>query len=157
MPRLSRLHQLDRLQLLLVGMLVVLGLMTLYSASAADFRRQLLSLLLGVVAYVVAAALDYRRLERFVLPAYGAALLLLLAVHLAGHTALRARRWIPIAGFPLEPSDLSKIVVLVVIARHFALREGGERKGATPVCALPLAAPAMILSPPPPDLAAPTV
>lgn len=152
MPRLSRLHQLDRLQLLLVGMLVVLGLMTVYSASVADFRRQLLSLLLGVIAYLVAAALDYRRLERFVLPAYGAALLLLLAVHFAGHSALGARRWISIAGFPLEPSELSKIVVLVVLARHFAVREGAERKLRTLLGAIALAAPPMVLILLQPDL-----
>ena len=152
MPRLSRLHQLDRLQLLLVGMLVVLGLMTVYSASVADFRRQLLSLLLGVIAYLVAAALDYRRLERFALPAYGAALLLLLAVHFAGHSALGARRWISIAGFPLEPSELSKIVVLVVLARHFAVREGAERKLRTLLGAIALAAPPMVLILLQPDL-----
>ena len=152
MPRLNRLHQLDRLQLLLVGMLVVLGLMTVYSASVADFRRQLLSLLLGVIAYLVAAALDYRRLERFALPAYGAALLLLLAVHFAGHSALGARRWISIAGFPLEPSELSKIVVLVVLARHFAVREGAERKLRTLLGAIALAAPPMVLILLQPDL-----
>ena len=152
MPRLSRLHQLDRLQLLLVGMLVVLGLLTVYSASTGDFHRQLLSLLLGVVAYVVAAGLDYRRLDRFVLPAYGAALLLLLAVHFAGHSALGARRWISIAGFPLEPSELSKIIVLVVLARHFAVREGAERKLQTLLGAIALAVPPMILILLQPDL-----
>ena len=41
---LGRLHNLDRLQLLLAGMLLTLGLMTVYSASAADFHKQLTSL-----------------------------------------------------------------------------------------------------------------
>ena len=52
MVRLGPFHRLDRLQVLLAGMLLVLGLMTVYSASATDFRKQLLTLGLGVAAYV---------------------------------------------------------------------------------------------------------
>ncbi|TMD52997.1 MAG: rod shape-determining protein RodA, partial [Chloroflexi bacterium] len=100
---LGRLHNLDRLQLLLTGMLVTLGLMTVYSASTVDFRKQLLSLGVAAAAYVLAAFTDYRRLARLALPAYAACLLLLLAVHFLGHSALGAKRWISIAGFPLEP------------------------------------------------------
>ena len=151
MVRLGKLHLLDRLQLLLAGMLVVLGLMTVYSASTADFRKQLLSLLLGVAAYLVAARVDYRRLERFVLPAYGACLLLLLAVHFAGHSALGARRWISLGGFPLEPSELCKVVVLVALARHFAVR-GAERRLRTTLGAIALAVPPMVLILLQPDL-----
>jgi len=139
--RLGKLHLLDRLQLLLAGMLVVLGLMTVYSASTADFRKQLLSLLLGIAAYLVLATVDYRRVERLVLPAYGACLLLLLAVHFGGHSALGARRWISIGGFPLEPSELCKVVVLVALARHFALRQGSERRLRTMLGAIVLALP----------------
>ena len=141
MVRLGKLHLLDRLQLLLAGMLVVLGLMTVYSASTADFRKQLLSLLLGIAAYLVFATVDYRRVERLVLPAYGACLLLLLAVHFGGHSALGARRWISIGGFPLEPSELCKVVVLVALARHFALRQGSERRLRTMLGAIVLALP----------------
>jgi rod shape determining protein RodA len=150
--KLGRLHLLDRLQLLLAGMLLVLGLMSVYSASSADFRKQLLSLLLGVAAYLVAARVDYRRLEPFLLPAYGGCLLLLLAVHFAGHSALGARRWISLGGFPLEPSELCKVVVLVALARHFAVRQGAERKLRTMLGAIALGVPPMILILLQPDL-----
>jgi rod shape determining protein RodA len=150
--RLGKLHLLDRLQLLLAGMLVVLGLMTVYSASTADFRKQLLSLLLGIVVYLVLATLDYRRVERFVLPAYGACLLLLLAVHFGGHSALGARRWISLGGFPLEPSELCKVVVLAALARHFAVRQGNERRLRTMLGAIGLALPPLALILVQPDL-----
>ncbi|MDQ6919868.1 MAG: FtsW/RodA/SpoVE family cell cycle protein, partial [Candidatus Dormibacteraeota bacterium] len=152
MVSLGRLHFLDRLQLLLVGMLAVLGLMTVYSASAVDFRKQVVSLLLGAGAYVVAGRVDYRRLERLVLPAYGACLLLLLAVHFGGHSALGARRWISLGGFPLEPSELCKVIVLVALARHFAVREGAERKLRTLLGAIALAVPPLVLILLQPDL-----
>jgi rod shape determining protein RodA len=150
--RLGRLHRLDRLQLLLAGMLLVLGLMTVFSASVADFRRQLLSLVLAAVAYAFAATVDYRRLERFILPAYGFCLLLLLAVHFAGHSALGAQRWISIAGFPLEPSELSKVIMLLVLARHFAVRRGRERELRTLAEAIALALPPLVLILMQPDL-----
>ncbi|HVD01286.1 MAG TPA: rod shape-determining protein RodA [Candidatus Dormibacteraeota bacterium] len=152
MTRLGRLQRLDRLQLLLAGMLLVLGLMTVFSASTADFRRQLLSLVLAVGAYALAAAVDYRRLERLILPAYGFCLLLLLAVHFAGNAALGAQRWISIAGFPLEPSELSKVIMLLVLARHFAVRPGRERELRTVVEAIALAVPPLVLILTQPDL-----
>lgn len=145
-------HNLDRLQLLLAGMLVTLGLMTVYSASAVDFRKQLLSLGVGVAAYLVAAFTDYRRLARLALPAYAACLLMLLAVHFLGHSALGAKRWISIAGFPLEPSELCKVCVLVVLARHFAVREGRERRLMAVLGALALAVPPLVLILAQPDL-----
>jgi rod shape determining protein RodA len=150
--RLGKLQLFDRLQLLLAGMLLVLGLMTVYSASAADFRKQLLSLLLGIAAYLVATRVDYRRLERFVPPAYAASMLLLLAVHFAGHSALGARRWISLAGFPLEPSELCKVVFLVALARHFAVHQGAERKLQTMLGAIALALPPLVLILLQPDL-----
>ena len=149
---LGRLHNLDRLQLLLTGMLVTLGLMTVYSASTVDFRKQLLSLGVAAAAYVLAAFTDYRRLARLALPAYAACLLLLLAVHFLGHSALGAKRWISIAGFPLEPSELCKVCVLVVLARHFAVREGRERQLWTALGAIALAVPPLILILAQPDL-----
>ena len=152
MVRLGALHRLDRLQILLVAMLLILGLMTVFSASAIDFRKQLLTLGLGAAAYAVAAATDYRRLLRLGLPAYGACLLLLLAVHFAGHSALGARRWISVAGFPLEPSELCKITALAVLARHFAVHEGSEKSLRTLLGAIGLAVPAMVLILLQPDL-----
>jgi rod shape determining protein RodA len=152
MIRLGRLQRLDRLQLLLVGILLVLGLMTVYSASTADFRRQLLSLALAAVAYLFATTFDYRRLERLVLPAYGFCLLLLLAVHFAGHSALGAQRWISIAGFPLEPSELAKVTMLLVLARHFSIRPPDQRRLRTLLEAIGLAIPPMVLILLQPDL-----
>ena len=152
MVRLGLLHRFDRLQVLLAAMLLVLGLMSVYSASTVDFRKQLLTLGLGAALYAVAAATDYRRLLRLALPAYGACLLLLLAVHFAGHSALGARRWISIAGFPVEPSELSKITALAVLARHFAVHQGSEKSLRTLLGAIGLAVPPMVLILLQPDL-----
>ena len=115
-------RRLDPLQPLLVCMLAVLGLMTVFSAHA-DWGRQVLWVALGVCAYVAASAFDYRRLRALALGLYAGMILMLLAVHLVGHTALGARRWLSVAGFPLEPSELSKLLLVVVLAAYLSRME----------------------------------
>lgn len=118
-----RLRRLDHLQLLLVAALLVLGLMTLYAASRTEFRAQLAGLGLGVVAYIVFAASDYRRLRGAAPWLYGTALLLLVSVEVLGHTSYGAQRWIRVGGTQVQPSELAKVLVLVVLATYLAGRE----------------------------------
>lgn len=115
-------HRLDRLQPLLAAALCVLGVMTVFSAHA-DWIRQIVWVLFGAVAYAGAAALDYRTVRRFAPVLYVAMLAMLAAVHVVGHSALGARRWLSIAGFPLEPSELSKLITVVVLAALLSRRE----------------------------------
>lgn len=112
-------HRLDRLQPMLAAMLCVLGIMTVFSAHA-DWLRQLVWVAFGIAAYIAMAALDYRRLRNIAWVLYASMLLLLAATHVAGHSALGARRWLSVAGFPLEPSELSKLVVVIVIAAYLS-------------------------------------
>ena len=105
----------DRTQPILAATLAVLGLMTVYSANA-DWGRQAVWVGLGIGAYAAAASFDYRRLEGLAPGIYAGMLLLLVAVHLIGHAALGARRWLSVAGFPLEPSELSKLLLVLVLA-----------------------------------------
>jgi rod shape determining protein RodA len=142
-------QRLDHLQPLLVGMLVVLGLMTVYSAHA-DWVRQLVWVALGAAAYTAAAAFDYRRLFTLAPWLYVAMLGLLLAVRLIGHTALGAQRWLSIGGFPLQPSELSKLVLVVVLAAYLSRLAGPSWRGF--VGALALAAPVAALILTQPDL-----
>ncbi|HKW69805.1 MAG TPA: rod shape-determining protein RodA [Candidatus Dormibacteraeota bacterium] len=112
----------DRLQTLIVAMLAALGVMTVFSARA-DWPRQVAWVLAGAILYAAATVFDYRRLRTVAPALYGAMLLMLVAVHLVGHTALGARRWLAVAGFPLEPSELSKLVLVVVLAAYLARSE----------------------------------
>ncbi len=114
--------RIDPVQPVLAAGLAALGIMTIYSAHA-DWGRQLIWLALGIAAYVAASAIDYRRLRSFAPGLYAGMLLLLLAVHLAGRSALGARRWLSVAGFPLEPSELSKLLLLLVLAAYLSRAE----------------------------------
>ncbi len=112
-------QRLDHLQPLLAGMLVALGLMTVYSAHA-DWVRQLVWVGLGGAAYAAATLFDYRRLRPLAPWLYFGMLALLLAVRLAGRTTLGAQRWLSIGGFPLQPSELSKLMLVVVLAAYLS-------------------------------------
>ena len=115
-------NRLDHLQPLLVGMLAVLGLLTIFSARA-DWARQILWVALGIAAYAAIATFDYRRLRSLAPGLYAGMLLLLVAVHLVGRTALGARRWLSVGGFPLEPSELSKLLLVLVLAAYLGRLE----------------------------------
>ena len=115
-------NRLDRLQPMLAAMLAVLGVMTVFSAGA-DWARQLLWVVLGAAAYVAATFYDYRRLRPLAPALYVVMLVMLLAVHVVGHSALGARRWLSVAGFPLEPSELSKLLIVIVLAAYLAREE----------------------------------
>ena len=130
MPRNAEavLRRLDLPQALTAAALLVLGLMTLYSTSGPDFAAQLSGTVLGLALCVAAAAFDYRRLQAAAPFLYGLALLLLLTVEVAGHTAYGAQRWIRIAGVQVEPSEVSKLLVLLALAAFLARRERVGRR-----------------------------
>ena len=112
----------DRLQPMLAAMLAIVGVMTVFSAGA-DWMRQLVWIAVGAAAYLAATIYDYRRLRPLAPALFAVMLVLLLAVHLVGHTALGARRWLSVAGFPLEPSELSKLLLVIVLAAYLARDE----------------------------------
>ncbi|HET9782802.1 MAG TPA: rod shape-determining protein RodA [Candidatus Dormibacteraeota bacterium] len=114
--------RMDRLQPMLAAMLAAVGVMTVLS-TGADWMRQIVWIVLGLGAYVAATMYDYRRLRPLAPALYVVMLVLLLAVHLIGHSALGARRWLSVAGFPLEPSELSKLLLVVVLAAYLSREE----------------------------------
>lgn len=120
----------DALQLLLTGALLVLGLMTLYSASRPEFISQLAGLVLGLAAFAGFALLDYRWLRRAAPHIYGGALLILLMVEVAGRVSYGAQRWVRVAGIQVQPSEVAKLLVLIALAAYLSSRpRQGWRQG----------------------------
>jgi len=113
------------------GILVIIGLLALTSASAPVgyerfgdrfyfVKRQLLiGLLPGALAFFVAAKLSYRRLKQIALPAYIISLALLLMVFVPGiGTALNTgnRSWIILGSYSLQPAEFAKIAVILMLS-----------------------------------------
>jgi len=116
--------------------LAAAGLMMVYSAthrSLAEFgqsptfflRKQFLALAVGLVALVVAAAVDYRLLKIYApfLFLFGVALLVLVRTPL-GSSALGAQRWFQVAGFQFSPSQFVRLALVVMLSAILAEVKG---------------------------------
>ena len=104
-----------------------LGCAMLYSAAGGDpwpwALPQAIRFAVGVALMLALAMVDIRRLYRLAYPAYGLALLLLLAVEVKGSVGMGAQRWIelPLPGFSfrLQPSEVMKVALVLALARYF--------------------------------------
>ena len=111
-----------------LGLLLIsfYGVVVLRSASAGlvagnplyYVKRQLLWIGLGNILIAVSLYFDYRILERFMKPIYLFTVLALGAVLLMGQEGGGAMRWISVFGFPLQPSEFSKVFIIIVLAFH---------------------------------------
>ncbi|HIU23489.1 MAG TPA: putative lipid II flippase FtsW [Candidatus Coprovicinus avistercoris] len=115
-------------------LLVAFGLLMVYSASSVEaltstgdaayyFKRQVLTTAVGVVAAIVLAKTDYHLWsQHLLLVIWAIAIALLLFTAATGVATKGAVRWIEIAGISIQPSEFSKIVVVLAaanIAQHF--------------------------------------
>ena len=109
--------------------LLTIGLVMLFSASypyalqnRGDsyyfFKRQFLFAIVGVIAMLIASKLNYKLLKIAVKPLF-AVTILLLGIVLVYHTNQGDfKRWIPIGGFTLQPSDIAKFTVILTLAAY---------------------------------------
>ncbi len=114
--------------LALTFILGLFGLMTLYSAVMAGvptpqkalFMKQLIWYGIGLAAMLVCLLFNYKLLERWGLLIYAACVLMLVWVMLFGKFVGGSRRWLVIGPLSLQPSELVKIAVIIVLARYYA-------------------------------------
>lgn len=118
----------DNLLLAASTLLVVLGLIVLYSlgvkaktvSNQLDTTRQIVYALIGFLLLVVAARNDYKILKNYSGALYVFMIATLLAVEFFGATRLGATRWIAIGPFQFQPSELAKLILVIVLAKFYA-------------------------------------
>ena len=107
----------DVLAIVAALVLVGLGLANLYAVDGLDMAaRQASVAAAGVVLLAALWRFRIRLLTVLGWVTYGAAVLCLTAVHLAGVTFNGATRWIGIGSFTFQPSELAKLGLLLVLA-----------------------------------------
>lgn len=112
-----------------VLMLVAFGLVMVYSASAVYgaaqtgdslyyFKRQLIAVIVGVVAMVIGVRVGYQRLVKLAYPLLfvTAVLLVLVLIPGVGHKVGGSSRWIRMWGYNLQPGELAKVTFIVYLA-----------------------------------------
>jgi rod shape determining protein RodA len=82
--------------------------------------RQMIYALIGLVVVVVAAAIDYRFWSAIARPIYVVILLLLGLILAAGFVGFGAARWFNVGIVLIQPSELSKVLMVIVLADYLA-------------------------------------
>src|SRR2546427_1014003 len=116
----------------LVPCLLALGLATLYSAAYQAPGRvgaQALNVLLALVLMWVAAQVPPQVFMRYALPVFVLVLVMLAGVALFGDVRNGARRWLPLGFASVQPSELMKVAMPLMLARYFHRHEAALRPG----------------------------
>lgn len=122
-------NQGDVLLLIAVVLLSVIGTVFIYSASNYSayktygdsfyfVKKQVIGILLGVVAMVLASIFDYKKLKKFNLPFSIVTVVLLALVFVPGIGVENygAKRWIGLGAFTIQPSELAKFSLILFSA-----------------------------------------
>jgi len=114
--------------------LTAIGLVVIYSASYSQLvaaglspwhyvRTQLMAFGLGLVAAVIIVSLDYRAWARWAKLIYTSTMVLLGGVLLIGQTVFGSQRWVRLGPLGLQPSELAKIALVLILAKIFEKEE----------------------------------
>ncbi len=105
----------------------LIGILSIYSASFKSNQpfdqtlalKQMLWMGMGILMVFLVIRFDYFKLQDFGWPLYAVSFLLLGGVFFMS-ARLGAHRWINLGGFNLQPSELAKLSVMLVLSRFFA-------------------------------------
>ncbi|HET6371393.1 MAG TPA: FtsW/RodA/SpoVE family cell cycle protein, partial [Nitrospiria bacterium] len=118
-----------------IALILGIGVISIYSVTfqpAAGgktplYVKQIYWICLGLAAFVIMAWIDYHEIVRFAYPAYGITIVLLLLVLAVGRVGLGAKRWLALGFFSVQPSEVAKLTLLLVLAKYFS--ENSPRRG----------------------------
>ncbi len=104
-----------------VTALTLIGINVVGSAQKSVQNKQIMGLCLGLFAMAVVSVIDYSFILKFnwLIYAFNIGLLSLITFHVFGDKAGGAARWIEIGGFRFQPSELSKVLLILFFAWYF--------------------------------------
>ena len=149
-----------------VLLLIAFGLATFYVASLAErytlghfgsyysyFQKTLLWLGISLIIAVMLQFVNYRVFRYLAIPVYVIQTGLLVAVLFIGTGMYGSRRWISIAGpFGLQPSEIQKLVIILVVALILTLPQKRLNVGLKILLVIAAVVPSVLLVEKEPDL-----
>lgn len=114
--------------LLIITSLIIIGSATHINNPSEDrywyVQRQGLFAIANIIIIVIMLNMDYKVLSKYANFLYWTNLTMLLAVMFVGTSALGAQRWIQIGPISLQPSEFSKLIMIICLASMLEKRIG---------------------------------
>jgi rod shape determining protein RodA len=98
--------------------------MTSFIGNNNFFERQLVWIIVSLIGFFIISQFDVRVLARteILITLYGISLGLLLTLFVLGQVSNGAQSWFSFGGFALQPSEIMKLVVILMLAKYFSRR-----------------------------------
>ena len=116
----------DRVLILVLAIIIVTGLVILYSTSAYNgeikfqdtfyyLKKQVFATLLGIMGMWCIANIDYHIWKKWAVPGYLLSILLGVLVMLFGEEYNGSKRWLSFGPFSFQPSEFAKVAVILFL------------------------------------------
>lgn len=123
MLKLYRLRDYNFRLVLWLLMISAVGILLVGSAMESLQSRQLMGVILGVVVMVIVSLMDYSWILNFYWIIYFFNIAMLLAVRIMGDNSGGATRWIDLGFLRFQPTELSKILLIMFFAKYLMVHE----------------------------------
>ena len=111
--------------------LIIIGFLAIFSAGAPKCNaqnlhstffvlRQFIWFILGFIGMIIVSRFNYKKLDKLSIPIAYIVIILLLGVHFAGTTVNGATRWLTIGPIQFQPSEASKLAVIMLLSSAFS-------------------------------------
>jgi rod shape determining protein RodA len=106
----------------------IIGILNLYSATHSQgvgheeglYKTQIIWFILSWMIGVVVSFIQPKNFFRLAYPGYLVAVIMLVMVLVVGHSALGGQRWIGFGPVKFQPSEITKIAMVLVLARWYS-------------------------------------
>ena len=100
-----------------------IGILLVGSAMESLKSKQLFVVIFGMIILLVVSLMDFSWILNFYWFIYGFNIIMLLGIRIFGSTAGGATRWIDLGFIRFQPTELSKILLILFFAKYFMLHE----------------------------------
>ncbi|MBF0998465.1 MAG: rod shape-determining protein RodA [Lachnospiraceae bacterium] len=107
----------DFILILFTLILSTIGVLAITSSNESLRNKQIIGIVVSLVIMFLFSMIDYHRLIDLYWFGYIVSLALLMIVILKGHDSHGASRWIQIGGFTFQPSEITKIMLILFFAK----------------------------------------
>lgn len=138
--------RLDFILILFTLILSTIGVLAITSSNESLRNKQIIGIVVSLVIMFLFSMIDYHRLIDLYWFGYIASLALLMIVILKGHDSHGASRWIQIGGFTFQPSEITKIMLILFFAKFIMkYRDRIRSISFVMLCVLLLASPVFLV------------